>query len=332
MARICASQGLRSIALLLATVFSVTSLGAISRAEDARAKPSRAKAETKAPTTTVDMFDGMKSGDIEVKLIASDATKGNVMITNKTKQPISVKLPKAFAGVPVLAQFRGPGAFNGNNFNGNNNVAANGHGRGVNGANQAMGGGFNQGSNINGGANGMVNGMNNGMNNGFMNIPPEKTAKVRVPLVCLEHGKADPRATIPYEIKPIDSFTKNVAVQQLCAMLGDGKVEQRVAQVAAWHLANGLSYDDLAAKQLEEFGSPPRPFFTSQEMEDAVAIVDKAEDQAEQVEKEAKQSIAQKSTSPDLAPLSAVGETAISPVSTAAAGEKPVARRRIRSR
>lgn len=322
MARISAGLGPRVIALLSVVAVCVVSSSAPVRAADAPTKPSRATTKVKTPANTVELFDGMKSGDIEVKLIASDATKGNVIVTNKTKQPISVKLPKAFAGVPVLAQ---QFPFNG----GNRNFANNGNTSGViggNGMNQAMGGGFTQG--INGGNNFNRNGMNPAMNfqpNGIMNIPPEKIAKVRVPLVCLEHGKDDPRASIPYEIKPIETVTGNVAVQQLCAMLGEGKVGQRVAQVAAWHLANGLSYDELAAKQLEEFGSPARPYFTSQELKDAKTVVEQAEDQAEEIEKEATQNIAQTSTGDSL-------DSTATTVTTAAVVEKSAIRRKTRSR
>ena len=43
-----------------------------------------------------------------------------------------------------------------------------------------------------------------GMGGGMFNVPPEQTGKIKVPTVCLEHGKAEPHAKIPYEIKPID--------------------------------------------------------------------------------------------------------------------------------
>ena len=61
----------------------------------------------------------------------------------------------------------------------------------------------------------------------MINVPPEKIAQFKVPTVCLEHGKAEPRPAIPYEIKPIESVTDKPEVQELCRMLGTGQINQR---------------------------------------------------------------------------------------------------------
>ena len=53
---------------------------------------------------TVDMFEAIENGDIAVQLIPKDSTQCRVLIRNKTDQPLNVKLPEAFAGVPALAQ------------------------------------------------------------------------------------------------------------------------------------------------------------------------------------------------------------------------------------
>ncbi|MBN2292752.1 MAG: hypothetical protein JXM70_10025, partial [Pirellulales bacterium] len=53
---------------------------------------------------TVEMFKAIESGQLEVKLIPKNSMQSRVRIFNKTDQPLNVKLPKAFAGVPVLAQ------------------------------------------------------------------------------------------------------------------------------------------------------------------------------------------------------------------------------------
>src|SRR3954454_21125458 len=58
---------------------------------------------------TVEMFEAIKSKDIEVKIIPKDKTDSGVFIKNNTKQPLNVKLPAAFAGMPVLAQRVGSG-------------------------------------------------------------------------------------------------------------------------------------------------------------------------------------------------------------------------------
>src|SRR5262245_12767634 len=79
----------------------------------------------KAPPTSIGLFEGMESGDIEVKVIPKDSTEGTITIANKTKKPLTIKLPEAFAGVPVLAQGgllggNGGGVGGGRNNNNNN--------------------------------------------------------------------------------------------------------------------------------------------------------------------------------------------------------------------
>ncbi|MCE9526520.1 MAG: hypothetical protein K8R36_10745, partial [Planctomycetales bacterium] len=71
------------------------------------AKPE--SAEKLPAAETVEFFSAMKAGDIEVKLIMKDSTAGTVSIKNNTKKPLTIKLPEAFATVPVAAQFGGSG-------------------------------------------------------------------------------------------------------------------------------------------------------------------------------------------------------------------------------
>ena len=71
----------------------------------------RSRSPIKPTGEVVEMFAAMKSGEIEVTLIPKDATVSTVIFKNKTDRPLSIKLPAAFAGVPVSAQFGGGGAF-----------------------------------------------------------------------------------------------------------------------------------------------------------------------------------------------------------------------------
>jgi hypothetical protein len=191
---------------------------------------------------TVDMFAAMDKGDIAVQLSFKDATQGRIRIENKTDQPLNVKLPDAFAGVPVLAQ-RGGGGGGGSSSK-----------SGKSGGSQGMGGG--------GG------GMGGGM--GMMNIAPEKVGQVDVPAVCLEHGKHDPRPNVPYDIKPLDSFTTTPGVRELCQSLGT--VDQRAAQAAAWHLNNGMTWEELSAKRLRHANGTSEPYFSATEIQAGMQI------------------------------------------------------------
>ena len=57
----------------------------------------------------VEFFEAMNSGDLKVKFIAKNDHEARLILTNQTSKPLKVKLPEAFVGVPVLAQFGGGG-------------------------------------------------------------------------------------------------------------------------------------------------------------------------------------------------------------------------------
>jgi len=215
---------------------------------------------------TVEMFEGIEDGRLAVTLIPKDSTLCNVLIENKSDKPLNVKLPDAFAGVPVLAQLGG--GLGGGGLGGG----------GLGGGGQGFGGG------MGGGMGGMGGG---GMGGGFFNVPPEKVGKMKVTTVCLEHGKAEPRPAMKYKIVPIEDLTDRPAVRELCRLLGTGRIGQRAAQVAAWHLNNDMSLQQLAAKRIEYANGASRPYFSPQELRAGVQIVAMAQKMAEERAKQA---------------------------------------------
>ncbi len=111
----------------------------------------------------------------------------------------------------------------------------------------------------------------------MFDIPPERVVKMQVPVVCLEYGKAEPNAHVPYKMEPADKYTSNGEVQAVCKLLGEGKLDQHAAQAAAWHVANHMSWDDLAnMKVFPHFPQYTRPYFSPTELREAVVIVDRA--------------------------------------------------------
>lgn len=244
------SAWLARLALMAAVAIVVGSLSGTGLAD----KSPRGAVGAAAPEV-VEMFAAIEHGQIEVKLIPKDSTLCRVLIENKTKKPLSVKLPDAFAGVPVLAQagmgMGGVGAGGG---------VGRQRGTGGMGGQQGFGGGF--------GGMGMMGGMGGmGMGGGMWNVPPDKIAKLQVDTVCLDHGKDDPRPGVPYVIKPIEQYTDKPAVHEVVRMLGAGQMPQRVAQAAAWHLNNNMSWEELQAKRLRFANGTWRPFFTPAEIE-----------------------------------------------------------------
>jgi hypothetical protein len=206
-------------------------------------------------SAVVDLFHAAKAGQIEVRLIPQDSKSGTVIITNNTTAPLSIKLPEAFAGVPVLAQRRAGGAAGG----------IGGNVGGVGSGNQGIAGGFGGGGLGGGGGGGLGGG-----GGGVFNIGPERVVKLKFVAVCLEHGKHDPTPRVPYELVPIESFTSDLSVIELAKMLARGEIDQPATQAAAWHLANGLSWQQLADKiGVKHISGTTEPYFSSVALETA---------------------------------------------------------------
>jgi hypothetical protein len=219
----------------------------------------------------------MKAGDVEAKIIPKDSKEGTLTLQSKTGQPLTIKLPQAFAAVPVLAQLGG-----GLNGGGGGLGGGNGGGGGSGGGNQGIGGG------------GMMGGMGGGMGGmggGMFNVPAERAVKLKVGIVCLDHGLKDPNARIPYELVPIESYAKNPAVAELIAMMCQGQIDQHSAQAAAWHIQNGLSWEELARKiGAKHIGGATEPYFTPVQLQRALAACQMAEQRAEQAAEAKKKS------------------------------------------
>jgi len=102
---------------------------------------------------------------------------------------------------------------------------------------------------------------------GMMNVPADKELNLRVPCVCLEHGKPEPRPQMTYEVKPVKSFTEKPGIPELLTRLGHGKIEQRAAQAAAWHLNNDMSWSELAQKRIDYLNGTSEPYFSFVEIQ-----------------------------------------------------------------
>lgn len=240
-----------------------------------------AEPDSAASGEPLGLFAAVEQGRLEARLIAKDSKRCNLLLKNLSDVPLSVELPTAFAGVPVLAQWQGIG----NNGNNGNNAP------------QQLGVGV--GPQRNRRMNPMMNlpGQNRqGPNLGnpplfgrpMFNIPPEKVLKLRLPAVCLDHGHPNPRAAIPYEIKPLSDCTKKPGIAELCAMLGRKELDQRVVQLAAWHINNGVSWKDLAAKRRQST-LPAPPTYSKKEIDAAKEAVADARKAAKENETAARE-------------------------------------------
>jgi hypothetical protein len=112
---------------------------------------------------------------------------------------------------------------------------------------------------------------------GFFNVAPEKTGKIKVTTVCLEHGKKDPDPRIPYTIIPLEKFNKDPQVFEICSMLGRGEIDQASAQAAAWHHTDEMSFQELLSKiGVKHLNGATEPFFAPQQVLRAAQISNEA--------------------------------------------------------
>jgi hypothetical protein len=279
-------------------LFSLQVLAA-HRADSRSTKP-------KDDAVTVELFDAIKSGDIEVRVIAKDAAAGNVLIKNVTAKRLAIRLPEAFAAVPVAAQFgAGGGPFGGGapfggggnlfggGFPGGGGVGLNNGLMGQGGANQALGAGFQPGQNgLNGGnfgrnGGGPGLGINNAFPGGLFKVEPEKVGKLKMTSVCLEYGKPDPNPHKEYELRPLDTVVRDPATMEAIRMLATGEIDQKDAQAAAWHLCNGLSWEELEKKiGRKHLTGQIDLFFTADHLARGKEIVKEAQKRAAAKEKD----------------------------------------------
>ena len=228
---------------------------------------------------SVELFEGMEAGLVDAKFVALGTDRANVILKNKSDKPLHIRLPEAFAGVPILGQgFGGQGG--GGGFGGQ------GGGQGGGGGGQALGGGGGQ------GGGGFGGGGQGGGGGGFLRVAPERQRKVAVQTVCLEHGKPDPQPKMEYKIVPLDTVTKNASVHLLCKGLGNKQLSQNVAQAVAWHLMDDMSWEELAAKnKVESKYTGNVSWFSQAELKQARFAVEQLRKQEQSVEETSSSSV-----------------------------------------
>lgn len=220
-----------------------------------------------SPSGVPDLFEAQERQLVSVRYIPNDAKSAQIIVTNRTRQPLTLRLPAAFAGIPVLAQMGmgGMGGMGGGNQGG---FAAGGIGGGPQTTGGGMGGMGGQGMNgMGGGGMGMGGG-------GAFSIPPERSRTFRVPTVCLEYGKPEPSSRMPYQFGRTEAFSSDPRLAIVLESLGRGELSQKVAQAATWHISNGLSWEKLAAEKIDHAGGiPDEPYFSQAELVAAHRVV-----------------------------------------------------------
>lgn len=230
----------------------------------------------------VPLFDGIESGQFTVRMAAINAYQANVVIGNPGTKPLTVAVPKAAVGVHVLPQFgqnqQQPGFFTGLN-NGQNNQQQQGQAQGVGGPFQGTGTGNNNGP-----------GNNNFFGNGFPSVPAEmvtidlqhygglatipagKSILLKLKTVCLNYGRPDPMSRMTYRLLPVEDYSSDPVLAELLESYSD-RVDQDTMQAAAWHVANGLSWQQIWQLPDRSIPGVSATIFTPREVQAAEQFV-----------------------------------------------------------
>ena len=252
--------------------------GAIVSAVAADAKRPITKLSYDPSLPKVELFDGLDSGTLTAKVIPQSQFGGKVLITNTTKTPVTVKLPESVVGVQVFPQALGGGLGGmGGGMGGMGGMGGGMGGMGGMGGGQMMGGG--------------MGGMGGG-GAGFFSIPAERTVSVPMNSVCLEHGKTNPNSRMTYRLVRPSDVSDKPELPELLKLIGSNKIERGAAQAAAWHIASGMTWEQIAAEKWDHVGQPDSPYFTpDQIMAGRMAVSDvqaKAREKAKEKKEEPK--------------------------------------------
>jgi hypothetical protein len=274
------------------TVLAFTALATVAVLSAANTGPiTRLKLDPQADV--VPLFEGRDDGRFDVRMSALNAHQANVVIANQTDAPLTVALPKAAVGVHVLPQFngflQGPGGQQqGQQQQGqgqNGNMAAIGN------VAQSTGGPMNSTGILNNGPGQGQNANPFGFPSvpaewvnkaelasfaGFATIPAGKSIQLQMRTVCLHYGRPEPIAKMTYRLTPVEEFTTDPVLAELLENYSP-RTDQDAMQAAAWHVANGMSWDKLAQLPQSGLAATGARLFNRRDVSDAQSLVQRAE-------------------------------------------------------
>jgi hypothetical protein len=89
-----------------------------------------------------------------------------------------------------------------------------------------------------------------------------------------------------YRVAKVEEFTKDPVLQELIKLVGTGKIDQKSAQAATWHLTNKMSWQQLAAKRVKHLGGrQPTPYFHPAQLRFGMRLVAVAQERSRETAK-----------------------------------------------
>jgi len=277
-----------ALAGILLAAFSVTAAEPTRKKAAPRGNASQAAAE--APAETVALFDALQQNKLAAQVTTFDHTTVRLMLGNRSSQPLQVEIPPAFGAVSaVLAQRMQmqqnvPGIL----------PRASSTSQSPTETPQTLGvwtppPSLNNQARPNAqqgnpafpplGRNGLAQRENlfnveappaSSTARPMLSINPQQVVPLMLTGVCLQYGNPTPRPRNPFVIRPLEQTPTKPEVRALLRLVATEDIPRRVAQPAAWHLANGISWDRL----LDRTGSGTHQLrFTMAELQAAQQVV-----------------------------------------------------------
>ncbi len=214
----------------------------------------------------VDLLSKEAGGKLRVRVIPQNEFRSRVRIENLTENPLTVRLPKAAAAVHVFPKAEtDPPASRVRETRPRTETEEKDKAPG-----QAVVGTFGP----------MEDPLkpfpHESETGGAFTIPGKKSVEILLHTACAEHGKLTPFSRMTYRLKPLDDEIENKTLQKIVKTYDPQKIHPLAFQAAVWHLANGMSWKDLAAKTSTK-GGIPAPYFTRRQLLAAQKLIKSAE-------------------------------------------------------
>lgn len=246
----------------------------------------------------VPLFTGEAAGQFEIRTVALNAHQANVIIANATDKPLTAALPKAAVAVHILPQFnpQNPGFFANpfglNQQGGGQPGGLNGNLEGLNGLAQNTGGpmqatgpgnpGFQQiGQGFPSVPAEWKNKAELDQYGGFATIPPGKSIQLQLRTVCLNYGRPEPHQRLTYRLTPVEKYSSDPVLAELLES-DSPRTDNEVLQAAAWHVANNLTWQQLAQLPDRQLHGTSAKLFNVRQLQAAQALLERVQKQAAQ--------------------------------------------------
>lgn len=172
------------------------------------------------------LYDALETEQVEVRFIAVNGAKSNIVISNLTDEAIDIRLPDAVVAVPAAKADEE--SLNPKRRRRDSSKIES----------QAVGGAI------------VTNARSSrSVDDGgsaLLKLAPKKTRRLKATIVGLEFGKAVPNARVEYELVRPESKVDDARLMELFRQLGSNQVHPFIGQAVAWHLTDDMSWSDLS--------------------------------------------------------------------------------------